>query len=229
MKKTRPRHTTRDGRRIVMIGFRTPGTGDTSLFNRVASWITSSGTGVVYSHVEMRFSDGTVTSITESLNQVHYDDTRVLSAGEYKSFFEIHISPEQEDVMQIYAKKMAEAAVPFNKCGMMLNFWPCCLSCCVVRKKGDAYFCSEYVTDLLQLIQYVPELDASRTSPNALHAALEKRVGQDVYKTINEVNYVMRREVARRNPNAPSLVDYALSGPLPGSKVMTGRVGLKKK
>jgi len=229
MQKTRYHRTTKEGKRIVKIGFRTPKATDTSFFNRAASWITNTGTGRIYSHVEMRFSDGVVTSITETTNKIHYDDTRVLSAIEYKSFFEIHISPEQEEVMQIYAKKMADAEVPFNKWGMMLNFLPCCFfSCCAVRKQGRAYFCSEYITDLLQLIQYVPELDASRTSPNALHAALLARVGKDVYRSINEVNYLLHKALNKRDPNAPSLLDYAIDAPLPSENRM-GRTGLRKK
>jgi len=217
LKKSCYRYLTEQGKRVIKIGFRTPGDYNAGCFNTVASWMTDNGSGQIFSHVEVRFSDGYVTSITETNNKIHYDNTRVLSADEYRSFFEIHVTAEQENIMQAYAEKAWKEEVPFNKCAMMWNFLPC-LSFCAIRKKGTAFFCSEYITVLLQLIGYVPELDPSLTSPNDLHAALT--TADNVYVSINEIDYMLRKQ------KMPDIFDVVIDAVV---KTPKGKTGLKKK
>jgi hypothetical protein len=118
----------------------------------------------------MRFSDGIVTSITQKPGKIHYLSGKMMSHHNYSRFYELHVPWTEEQQMQNYAETAARNEVPFNKCGMYWNFIPFCFS---VDKKGKAFFCSEYIVTLLQLIGYLSYMDPCTTSPNKLFEAME--------------------------------------------------------
>lgn len=174
------RKVTKTGLRIVCVGFYSPefdpsiANGNAGWMNRLASWWTSNDQGLVYSHVELRFSDGALTSITRNPGTVHYIPSqigRLLSNPGYNSFWELYCTAEQEEAMQRYAMECARVGIPFNGTAQYWNFIPG-LSCLPIRAQGSAFFCSEYVTTLLQRADFLQELDAATTSPTQLHDAL---------------------------------------------------------
>jgi hypothetical protein len=190
MEDYRQRNLSRSGKRIVRVAFMEPNDLENSLMSRMASCLTANDTGKTYSHVEVMFSDGAVTSITQNPGTVHYDDTRFLSNPRYRCFFETYLTAKQEDAMQAFARSCAAREVPFNQCGMFWNFIPCCFK---VRKTGDAYFCSEYVTQLFQTIGYLADLDPATTSPNDLYRQLKN---DDLFKKgINEKLFYVKKHL----------------------------------
>jgi hypothetical protein len=168
--KYKERNLTKNGNRIIKIAFLE--LCDDSLVTKCASYLTANETEKSFSHVELMFSDGTVTSITQHPGFVHYDSNRYLSNTSYKYFFEIYVSPKEELVMDTYAKSCVNNKITFNKCGMYWNFIPC-LSYFAYTNGGKSMFCSEYVTKLLQTIGYLSNLDPSKTSPNDLYLAMK--------------------------------------------------------
>ena len=170
MKSSVDRNTTKDGKYIVKIGFRSTDPDDKSWSGWFASYLTSVGARVTYQHVELMFSDHNVTSVTQSPGTVHHDLTKLMSNRKYSRFYELSVTWEEEQRMQSYARKASKEKIPFNKCGMYWNFIPYCFS---IDMRENAFFCSEYVVTLLQQIDLVSELVAYETSPNDLYIALE--------------------------------------------------------
>jgi len=185
------RNTTRSGQRVVKIAFFRPDETNRSFLGSVASCMTANESGKTFSHAELIFSDGSVTSITQDPGVVHYDQTRMLSNPRYRCFFELHVSPREEKVMEMYAQACALDEVEFNGCGMYWNFLPCCGSLFTVRKQGKAFFCSEYIVTLLQRIGYLTELDPATTSPNDLYLAVKHIEGIAV--GLNEKMYRLQK------------------------------------
>ena len=174
----------------VTVGFFSPPADDTSIFNKIAScWSTPTSNNRMYSHVELRFSDGAVTSITQSPGIVHYDTSRMLSNSGYQCFYEIEIDLEIEKAMQAYAKMCAEKKIPFNRIAVYWNFVPI-LSCMPIKANGDAYFCSEYITTLLQKAGFCADLDPATTSPNDVYMSLRNDPYADA--TFNKTLYKAR-------------------------------------
>ena len=171
MKESVDRNLTRSGKRIVRIAFFEPDDRNGTMLGSVAAFCTANKTGRTFSHVEMMFSDGAVTSVTQDPGVVHYDETRLLSNPRYRHVYEIYINPKEERVMVAFAKDCVRRRVGFNKCAMYWNFIPCCIA---IRRNGSEYFCSEYITQMLQSIGYVPDLDPAVTSPNDLYLALKE-------------------------------------------------------
>lgn len=132
-----------------------------------------------YSHVEVRFSDGTVTSITRNPGHVHYDQTRVLSKSNYSCFMSINVTTEDETLMQDFAYQHYIQQTPFAALAMWWNF--VCLPCPI--RSNKSFFCSQYVVKIFQHCGMLMELDADRTSPTQLFNALQKN--DDFYYSIN--------------------------------------------
>lgn len=122
-----------------------------------------------FGHVELRFSDGHVTSITRDPGVVHYDCDRILSNSNYSSFFEIDLTEQEESLMQQLAKWHHDQETPFGHVRMYFNFL---CKCCPVRGP-KRLFCSQYIVMLLQNANMLMDLDPDTTSPDALYGALK--------------------------------------------------------
>lgn len=138
-----------------------------------------------YEHVELRFSDGTTTSITSDPGRVHYDQYRVLSNEHYACFMSVGVTKEQEEAMMNLAWDHHNNGTGFNRIAMYWNF-VCCL--CPIRTK-ESVFCSQYVVILLQAANLLLDLDPSRTSPTSLY----KRISQGEDGFIYSVNTKKKR------------------------------------
>jgi len=156
---------------VVKIGFRKADKDDKSWMGYFAKYFTAIESKHIYEHVEMRFSDGIVTSITQKPGKIHYLKDKMMSHWKYSRFYELYVTWDEEQIMQSYAENAARNEIPFNKCGMYWNFTPCCFP---IDKKGKAFFCSEYIVTLLQLIGLLNDLDSYTTSPNKLFETIEK-------------------------------------------------------
>jgi hypothetical protein len=142
------REVTECGLRIVQIGF-----------FRVNSCCSK------YGHVEIRFSDGTITSITRDPGYVHFEPGRLMTR--YNCFFQIHLTSLEEEAMEQKAFDAHQNKVPFSYMSMIWNFAP------LTRNYPlNGEFCSSYVTKLLQMVGYCEELDPRRTSPDDLFKCL---------------------------------------------------------
>lgn len=116
-----------------------------------------------YSHVELRFSDGTVTSITRNPGRVHLIYDKQMSNPLYSGFYQISVSPVIEQQMRYYAETCTES---FSSFSMYWNF----LFPCTVRRWG--FFCSAYICKLLHIASFCTDLDPYRTSPDDLYKEL---------------------------------------------------------
>jgi hypothetical protein len=145
------RNTLPNGLQVIQIGF-------------FASSRNACACGHRYAHVELRFSDYSVTSITRApTGKVHIIPDKRMSNTNYCCFFELAVNPEVEERMMSYAQtNNAE----FSVLAMYLNF----LCCFTIRSRGT--FCSAYVCRLLQLAGMCNDLDPDRTSPDHLFEAL---------------------------------------------------------
>ncbi len=126
-----------------------------------------------YRHVELRFDDGTTTSITQEPGRVHFDQYKVLSNENYACFMTIIVSKEQEDAMKDVAWEYSTNGTGFSTLGMYWNIL--CRSCPI--RSNDSVFCSQYVTRVLQAGNLLLDMDADCTSPTALYNRL--RLGED--------------------------------------------------
>lgn len=155
------RDETPQGKRIIQIGFfKGPGGGCTAVASSQ------------YTHVELRFSDGSVTSITRDPGTVHYTQGRTLSNPLYSCFFQVAVEPETEDYMQRRAERFSrDAEMRFSYTAMIWNFAP------ITRNwPMEGLFCSQYVCKLLQMALLVTDLNPLTTSPDDLFEALKKDV-----------------------------------------------------
>lgn len=146
---------TAQGTPIVQIGF---------FKSQSAFW------GQKYDHVELRFSDGTVTSITRNPGRVHYTSGRQLSNPLYSCFFQIAIDSEKESHVQIMAQNAAhDDTVRFSYAAMIWNFLP--IGSCYPMQ---GTFCSQYVTSLLKEMDMCKDLNPLTTSPDILFDNLKR-------------------------------------------------------
>ena len=110
-----------------------------------------------------------MTSITRDPGTVHYDEGRMLSNPKYRCFFQIAIHPKQEERIQTMAREYAQSGVKFSYLAMLWNFAP------ITRNWPiGGFFCSQYVTTLLQAVQIACDLDPRTTSPDDLFDNLKK-------------------------------------------------------
>lgn len=147
------RNTTPQGHHVIQVGF----------FQAESSCLTSFAQAR-YAHVELRFSDNAVTSITRDPGYVHYEQGRMLSNPKYRCFFEIALAPAEEARMQEIAREYAkDTTAQFSYLAMIWNFAP------ITRLWPlDGLFCSQYVTLLLQKVGLAADLLPARTSPDDL-------------------------------------------------------------
>lgn len=138
------RNTTSTGLSIIQIGFFKTN----SCFQK-------------YGHVELRFSDYTVTSITQNPGVVHILKDKKMSNPNYSCFFEIAVEPEVEESMIQFAHEYPKQ---FSVITMYFNFLPILKN--YPRRTGT--FCSEYICCLLQVGGFCESLDSYRTSPDDL-------------------------------------------------------------
>lgn len=172
-------------KKTITVGFFSPvNDEETGCFSWLASKVTSAN-GELYSHVELRFSNGMVTSVTREPGHVHYEE-RLLSNSGYRSFFEIDVDPSVEEIIQEYAQKCASKKIPFNAIGMYWNFLPLC-GRWAVHREGTAFFCSEYIATLLQMAYFCPELDPATSSPTDIWISLKNDARAQI--TFNKVLY----------------------------------------
>ena len=170
------RHTTNTGLHVIKLGFFNVSDEGSCISTMVNWW-----TGGNYGHVELRFSDGHTTSITESPGTIHYDPGKLLSNPNYRCFFEIAIDARKEAHMQDIAKRCYEAEIPFSKMAMIWNFLPIVGWCLPMRSDGrNFFFCSQYITRLLQEGGLFMHLDADKTSPNDLYRAVLEATKQGI-------------------------------------------------
>lgn len=163
--------------KILFYSFASPseGTADTVQTRVSACWTRDPEVDHVITHCELRFSDGTATSITSSSNRVHYE-RRLHTKENYCDVIEYHVSAETEGRMQAEAKRMADDPnVQFNYYGFMWNFIPV-LRWWPVRRQMRHVFCSEYVVHLLQMGGFLMRLDAALTSPMMLFKAAQQDI-----------------------------------------------------
>lgn len=141
-----------------------------------------------YSHVELRFSDGTVTSVTSpggpfgDPGTVHYDQQRILSNNQYSCFIACHVTDQQELAMHELAYQYFEEKRPFAWFAMYWNF----LCCCCPSKRRRAVFCSEYVVLLLQAGGLLLDVNAWSTSPTSLYWRLMEEPEQFHFSVNNK-------------------------------------------
>ena len=183
------RHVTKNGKHVIKIAFfSSRHNNNSSSSSSCMDWLaacwtrrkeTQSNRATVstFTHVEFRFSDGAVTSITRAHPSVmHLIPGKMLSNAGYRCFYQLYVTPRQETVMRRYAESCVDDHVPFNARAFWWNFAPI-TQCCPIRARGNAYFCSEYVTELLQFAfrndAQIGALDAACTTPNMLYDALK--------------------------------------------------------
>lgn len=148
------RNTLSNGLHIIQIGF-------------FASSRNACACGHRYSHVELRFSDYSVTSITKTpTGKVHLIPQKRMSNPNYCCFFEIAVRPEVEDEMLKFAERHADSTT-FSILAMYTNF-----ICCFTVRNPQSTFCSAYVCRLLQICDVCKGLDPDRTSPDDLFEEL---------------------------------------------------------
>ena len=151
------RNLTPQGNPIIQIGF--------FKTQSPSCWISQT-----YEHVELRFSDGTTTSITRDPGRVHYDASRLLSNRNYSCFFQVVLDPETENYMQKLAARYANSEdCRFSYMAMLWNFAP------ITRNFPiDGLFCSQYVTVLLNAAELASDCPPKTTSPDDLFNSLRK-------------------------------------------------------
>ena len=123
-----------------------------------------------YDHVELRFSEGQVTSVNYVHGKVYMADEKLLDRRGYSCFYELTLSKKDHQTLKKKALEFKDR--PFNLAGMMCNFLPGLNRCFAQDYGGDQVFCSEYIVLLFQSIGYFTELEAHKTSPNDLFRAI---------------------------------------------------------
>lgn len=156
-------------KRVMKIGFKKKDENDDTWSGCVGGRLTDVDGLFDYIHVELIFSDDIVTSITRDPGCVHYDERKALSSLRYSRFYEFYVSPEEEEIMQLYAKNAYERKTSFNQKGLFWNFLLRPIPCfghCIVREEGNLFFCSEYIVTILQTVGLMISLDPALSSPN---------------------------------------------------------------
>ena len=154
--------------RCVTIGFFSPDSRENQQ-NSCISWMVKSWTNgtrnpaLCFTHVELRFSDRMVISITNE--GIHYEQ-RVLSSNGYSTFFKIDVSVKQEIEMKNLAQDIFNQKPTFNWVGLVWNFAPLTNHCAVTRQ--NAYFCTELIVMILQKADIFIGAIPHKTSPNQL-------------------------------------------------------------
>lgn len=162
----------------------------------------------IFTHVELRFSDGIGTSITSKSGSIHYE-RRLHTKQNYSFVAEYLLTEDEEKHMQQMASDMHSDHVGFNRSGFMVNFLP------VVGRMwaGDAgdgsVFCSEYIIKLLHEANRLLDANPHTTSPQQLyHLMLDEIRDGRAYRSWNrEAGAAIRQgliQPQRARPMAPT-------------------------
>jgi len=114
-----------------------------------------------YVHVDLRFEDGTATSI-------HNKGTVFLTpralTSPCKKLLNLSVTDAQYNAMREFAVQTNKRNIPFNKSG----FFRCAFPFIWKRCDDRSYFCSEYATRLLQQAGWLEGFEAGRMHPTLL-------------------------------------------------------------
>lgn len=125
--------------------------------------------GQLYEHVEIRFSDFKVTSISKDPGIVYCIPNKRLSNPKYTCFFELAIELSVEREMQILMEDYMDSKIPFSTFAMYWNFIP------ITRNYPmNGLFCSHYICKLLQISSIGLYLNPLKTTPDDIFYALQK-------------------------------------------------------
>lgn len=158
----------------------------------------------IFTHVELRFSDGYGTSITSRSDCVHYE-RRLHSAQNYSFVVEYLVEPQCEEAMQRVAKSMHDRRVGFNRMGFITNFLPVVGSVLAGRARDDSVFCSEYIVQLMHHANQMLDIDPHQTSPQQLyHYTLDDiRDGRATRSWNRERGHAIRQEMRESSSRKP--------------------------
>jgi hypothetical protein len=141
-------------------------------WSRFGAWLTEQyvdNSERYYTHVEVRFSRGQVSSVNQVHGKVYMVDEKMLSRSGYSCFFQTVISRDQQDIIEKIARQYTANETPFNLKGLLCNFTPGFRHCMGTNQHGKKVFCSEYIVILLQSIGMFDDLNAYETSPSDLY------------------------------------------------------------
>ena len=158
----------RENFKTITIGFLSkPQSG---VINKFTDWYMSVKGETSYHHVELMFSNNNVTGITRIGKTVHYYD-KSFGNPQYTRFFKVKVTGKVETKMIRFARKKCKEKIPLGQMKMYWNFSPCG-TCITLPRSNESYFCSEYITELLQIAGFFPEFNPETTSPTMLAAAM---------------------------------------------------------
>jgi hypothetical protein len=116
-------------------------------------------------HTEARFRDGLATSIMN-------DGTVFLEPRDLRNpkrmFLSLSVTDKQEATMRAFATKAVDAKIGFNTSG----FYRCAIPGMSRTCTDTQYFCSEYITRMLQSADLLPGVDAGSCHPTKLFKIL---------------------------------------------------------
>lgn len=115
-----------------------------------------------YTHVELRFSDYAVTSITGDVGHVFILPGKRMSNPGYSCFFEVALMDGEHNRMRYYAE---------NSIHIRFSYWNILFGSCCPRPTVTT--CSSYICKLLQVgADMCMGLNAYRATPDTLFRAL---------------------------------------------------------
>ena len=159
-----------------------------------------------YGHVELIFPDDAVTSTTEETG-LHYDYHKLLSHTNYSTFITVEVPREAVYRMQEFAKE--RVGRPFNSSGRLWNnVWLLRTCFGVVDTEDRSYYCSEFITTLLQMGGLCTNMDARCVNPTQLYCYLMNTgIGRPYYND-KETRFVAGG--ATETPNGNRFTQFLL-------------------
>lgn len=166
----------------------------------------------IFTHVELRFSDGYGTSITSTGNQIHYE-RRLHTRQNYSFVCEYLMSEEDEGRAQAMAKHMFKSGITFNRAGFILNFLPLVGYLWAGERSDGSVFCSEYIVSLLHETRRLLDINPHTTSPQALYHRMldEIRDGRAIRSWNREAGTAIRQglinpQLQQNQPSRPRIL-----------------------
>lgn len=130
----------------------------------------------IFTHVELRFSNGYGTSITADEGRVHYEQ-RLHTRDNYSYIVELHVTPDEERKAEDLARNMhKDPSVGFNQRGFMLNFLPVVGTLAKATQHNNNVFCTQYIVLLLHEMNRLLDVDPRDTSPQQLYHIMRQEV-----------------------------------------------------
>lgn len=157
----------------------------------------------IFTHVELRFSDGKGTSITSKSGKIHYEN-RLHTRQNYSFVAEYLLTEGEERRVQSLAEDMFDQGVGFNRRGFLLNFLPIIGKLWAGEASDGSVFCTEYIVKLLHEANRLLDVDPHRTSPQQLYHIMldEIRDGRAEHSWNKEAGIAMR-DVIVASPARP--------------------------